>query len=83
MWGIFVAQRGGRKDFGKNALDPGKKRRRQSDNSCPDVWVRCCMPLTPNASTHTLSPNRQTQVGVYRRQQGQENEREPRGMEPS
>lgn len=40
---------GGRKNLGRNVFDPLKGRRGQSDNSCSEVWVRCCMPLTPNA----------------------------------
>lgn len=40
---------GGRKDLGKNAFDPANGRREQSDNSCPEVWERCCTLLTPSA----------------------------------
>lgn len=69
--------------MGKNASEPVQGRRRKSDNSFPDVWVRRCMLLTPEARTGKPSSNRRPQVGMCRGQQGEEEEGGPAGMAPA
>lgn len=57
---------GGRKDLGKNAFDPTNGRKEQSDNSCPEVWERCCMLLTPlrGTSKHWVKINSDRYMSV-------------------
>lgn len=65
---------GGRKDLGRNVFDPLKGRRGQSDNSCSEVWVRCCMLLTPNAR-HRQSEWKQAETGMSVRKTAKGGER--------